>query len=221
MTQSRNIIGLKQIMIEIDFHQLPKRERAACINSVTGFKSANLIATVDENKKTNLAIFSSCVHLGSDPALIGFVQRPASVQRHTYENILATEVATLNQVHDGMYIQAHHTAARYPRHISEFTAAGLNHEYLDGFTAPFVKQSRLKLALRFVEDIDIEFNHTVLMVMLVEKIYCSDNVITQDGHIDIQQLSPVVISGLDSYHSVSPLERLPYAKPRPELVESN
>lgn len=200
-------------MNAIDFKSLAQRQRAACINSVTGFKSANLIATVDDSKQTNLAIFSSCVHLGSDPALIGFIQRPASVQRHTYENILSTKVATLNQVHEGIYKQAHHTAARYPREISEFAASHLTEEWHDDFAAPFVAESRFKMSLEFVEEVPISANNTVMIVMSIKQIFTDKAIVQADGYLDIQQLSPVVISGLDRYHRVSFLERLPYAKP--------
>ena len=68
------------------------RKRAAFINSLTGFKSASLIGTIDNNKKTNLSIFSSVFHLGSNPALVGFINRPDSVERHTLENILQTNL---------------------------------------------------------------------------------------------------------------------------------
>ena len=50
--------------------------RLKIINSVTGIKPANLIGTIGNNGITNLAIFSSVVHLGSRPALLGFISRP-------------------------------------------------------------------------------------------------------------------------------------------------
>jgi len=39
--------------------------RVAFINSLPGFKSANLLGTVDNNGQTNLSIVSSCIHIGS------------------------------------------------------------------------------------------------------------------------------------------------------------
>ena len=69
---------------------MDKKYRASLINSLSGFKSVSLIGTINKNKKENLAIFSSVVHIGSYPALIGFIQRPHSVERHTLENILET-----------------------------------------------------------------------------------------------------------------------------------
>ena len=55
---------------EEDILQMPKVKRLNIINSITGIKPANLISTIDERNRHNLAIFSSVVHLGSNPALI-------------------------------------------------------------------------------------------------------------------------------------------------------
>ena len=55
---------------------LEKVKRLNIINSITGIKPANLIGSIDDNNEnTNLAIFSSVVHLGSHPALLGFIPR--------------------------------------------------------------------------------------------------------------------------------------------------
>ena len=66
-------------MVKFDFDKikgLEKIYRLNLINSCTGYKSANLIGSIDKEGNTNLAIFSSITHLGSDPAMIGFVLRP-------------------------------------------------------------------------------------------------------------------------------------------------
>ena len=47
--------------------------RANFINSLTGFKSVNLIGTVNTTGQANLGIFSSIVHIGSNPPLLGYV----------------------------------------------------------------------------------------------------------------------------------------------------
>ncbi|MEM8846156.1 MAG: hypothetical protein AAGD17_03545 [Bacteroidota bacterium] len=67
---------------------LPSRERANFINTISGFKSANLIGSKSKEGISNLAIFNSVIHLGSNPALLGFVLRPITVERHTYENAM-------------------------------------------------------------------------------------------------------------------------------------
>ena len=54
---------------------LPKVPRLNLINSVTGYKSANLIGTCSSEGYLNLAIFSSITHLESNPPFLGFMVR--------------------------------------------------------------------------------------------------------------------------------------------------
>src|SRR5215203_6237250 len=117
--------------------------RANLINSLTGFKSVNLIGTINQNGKTNLGVFSSIVHIGSNPALIGYINRPRSAAPHTLANIEASGVYTMNHIHPDFISQAHQTSAKYPDTVSEFDAVGLTPQFLDGFVAPFVEQSQI------------------------------------------------------------------------------
>jgi len=186
--------------------------RANLINSLSGFKSANLIGTINNDGQTNLAIFSSVVHLGASPALIGFITRPHTVARHTLENIKQTKQYTINQVSEDFYTSAHHTAARFSREESEFTQSHLSEQYITGYQAPFVKQSQLKYMLTLQEIIPIEVNGTQLVIGKVTDLLCESTAIQSDGYIDIETLNSVSISGLDSYHTTQRLSRLTYAK---------
>ena len=67
--------------------QMERSFRVNRLNSVSGYKPANLIGTLESDGVENLAIFSSVVHLGSDPALLGFIQRTIGEQSHTYKKI--------------------------------------------------------------------------------------------------------------------------------------
>ena len=114
---------------------LEKHTRTHLINSLSGYKSANLIGTQDLQGNTNLSIVSSVIHLGAHPPLVGMIMRPHSVPRHTFENILQSGVYTINQVNKSIYKQAHQTSARYDKEESEFDATGLTPQYFDDFTA--------------------------------------------------------------------------------------
>lgn len=57
------------------------------INSLSGFKNVNIIATINKAGITSVAITSSVVNLGASTALVGFIMRPNTVERHTLENI--------------------------------------------------------------------------------------------------------------------------------------
>lgn len=66
--------------------KMEKIDRLNLINSCTGYKSVNLIDTKSVDGKPNAAIFKSITHLGSEPALIGFIMHPTTVPRVTYKN---------------------------------------------------------------------------------------------------------------------------------------
>ena len=67
--------------------ELNNRYRNNLINCISGYKSANLIGTISKTGITNLAVFNSIVHLGSNPALLGFILRPTTVPRHSFSNM--------------------------------------------------------------------------------------------------------------------------------------
>jgi flavin reductase (DIM6/NTAB) family NADH-FMN oxidoreductase RutF len=197
----------------VELQQIEQRKRAMLINSIGGYKFISLIGTVDDNKNTNLAIFSSLFHLGANPALIGFIVRPDSVDRHTLSNILATNIYTINHINENIYKQAHQTSARYEKEISEFDATGLTTEYKNDFVAPFVKESNIQMGVVFKERIDLKVNGTILIIGEITQLYYPSDCICEDGFIDIEKANTLTCSGLDSYHSTKRLARLSYAKP--------
>jgi flavin reductase (DIM6/NTAB) family NADH-FMN oxidoreductase RutF len=186
--------------------------RARLINSLSGFKSANLVGTINEKGVSNLSIVSSVFHIGADPALVGMIIRPHSVPRHTFENILQTKHYTINHVSRDFWQQAHQTSARYAQNISEFSAVGLHEEYLAPCLAPFVQQSKLKYALELREVIHLAINGTELVLGEVTDIVLDQQALRKDGYIDIESIQTVSLTGLDSYHTSQRLGRLTYAK---------
>lgn len=195
-----------------DLIQMEQRKRAHLINSVGGFKSVCLIGSVDLVGQTNLAIFSSIVHIGANPPLISFIMRPDSVERHTLANILETGSYTINHLNASIYKQAHQTSARYPKEIAEFDATGLSTEYKANCNAPFVKESNVQLELEFKQRIDLTINNTIMIIGEIKNIYFPYDCMQEDGFLDIEKAGTITCSGLDSYHLSKSLARLPYAK---------
>lgn len=192
---------------------LEKRYRAQLINSLSGVKSANLIGTKNKENQTNLSIVSSVVHLGSEPALFGFIQRPTNVERHTFENIVDTGCYTLNHVNETIYRQAHQTSAKYLREESEFEETGLTPEYRKDFFAPFVSESHIKLAMILEQIIDIKLNGTKLVIGSLQHIIIPKTAIKSDGYVHLPEVNTVGVTGLDAYSKLETLSRLSYAKP--------
>lgn len=198
--------------------QMDLRKRVQFINSLGGFKSVCLIGTQNKNNQSNLAIFSSLIHIGSHPPLFGIISRPAAYERHTLENILETGFYTINHINEDIYKQAHQTSARYDKDISEFDVTGLNREYKNNFFAPFVAESNIQLAVEFKEKTDLQINNTVLIIGEVKAVYFPENCQSEDGFLDLEKANTLTCSGLDSYHKTVKIDRLSYAKPDKELI---
>jgi flavin reductase (DIM6/NTAB) family NADH-FMN oxidoreductase RutF len=202
-----------KLITRSDMESMDKIQRLNLVNSVSGFKAANLIGTRSANGSGNLAIISSVIHLSSSPPVLGFMQRPTTVPRHTYLNIMETGTFTVNHVHEKFMDRAHYTSAKFEKDESEFLICNLGEQYLDGFPAPFVKESRLKLGVKYLETYEIKESNTLFLVGSIEKLYLPEDIIQSDGQLDLNALGTVAISGLNNYHAAKQIASFPYARP--------
>ena len=186
--------------------------RTNFINTLSGFKSISLIGTINKVGQANLAIFSNLVHIGADPALIGFINRPTEAAPHTLANIQATEFYTVNHVHQDIYTKAHQTSAKYPEHISEFEAVGLTPLFRPGISAPFVEESKVQYVLKLEEVIPIKLNGTFLVVGSLQQAFIPAEIMDEDGYLSIEKANSLCSLGINGYYETKLLEKLPYAK---------
>ena len=182
------------------------------INSISGYKSANLVGTSDSLKQNNLAIVSSVVHIGSDPALLGFFVK-AFGERHTLSNILETQVFTINHINKDITFQAHYTSAEFPKSVSEFEQCKLTPQFIEQFDAPFVAESRVKIGLTLADKIDIKLSGTTLIIGHVAHILLeNEDYFDPSTGIDLNNAGTICISGLDSYHDVQKFASYEFAQ---------
>ncbi len=196
-----------------DIAAMDTRPRAALVNCLSGFKSANLVGTADVEGRTNLAIMSSAVHLGSNPPLLALVVRPGGDERHTLKNILDTGCYSLNHVHTDMIEAAHQTAACYPPESSEFEKTGLTPHWEEGFGAPMVREARVRLGLQLREHTHLTINGTHLVIGEVVLAELPSASLRADGSLDLVAADSVALTGLDTYHTCIDSKRMAYAKP--------
>lgn len=207
------------ILSATDITAMEQRYRTTFINSISGFKSLQMVGTISPSGETNIALFNSIFHIGANPPLIGMICRPDGDQHSTFSNIENTDFYTLNNVKNDWYKKAHQTSARYSLNQSEFEACGFTEQFLPNFNAPFVQQASVKLGLQLKEINTIKFNGARIIIGEVKHIILDDGLVATDGFVDLEKAQTVTVAGLDAYYSTKKLARLKYAKPENQIEE--
>ncbi len=197
-----------------DIDNLEKIFKINLINSCSGFKSANLLGSISDEGVSNVAVFSSVIHLGSNPPTLGFILRPTTVPRDTYKNIKESGVFTINHIYEEIIEDAHHTSAKYPESVSEFDITNLEEEYKGAFKAPFVKGSPVQMSMKFIEEIPVPSNNVILIVAQIEELYIQDALLQSDGLINLSIGKVATINGLDTYAIPTFKKQLSYQRPK-------
>jgi flavin reductase (DIM6/NTAB) family NADH-FMN oxidoreductase RutF len=194
--------------------QMDQRYRTTMINSLAGFRQAVLVGTQSVEGVNNLAIFNSLIHLGANPALFGLVCRPNTVQRDTLQNIMETNVYTLNFIPSDLYKLAHQTSARYDSNVSEFEVTGLIPKFHAFCKAPLVEEAVVKIYMKLESLVPIAINNTELIIGSIQNIELKEGILGVDGYIDLASEKTLIAQGLDAYFEAKSVGRLPYAKPK-------
>ena len=193
--------------------------RGNFINTLSGFKSVSLIGTCNEQGQANLAIFSNIVHIGADPALIGFINRPLAAAPHTLSNIKNTKQYTINHIQENFIKQAHQTSAKYDATQDEFEETWLTPIFKADCTAPFVEESHIQYALELVEIVPIKHNNTFLVIGAIQNVYLPEEIVNKDGFINIEKAGSISSLGIDGYYKCLPIARYEYAKVKEKTKE--
>lgn len=196
-----------------DILALDSMYRRHFMNTLPGPRGVHLLGTKGHRGIENLGVFSSIVHLGASPPLLGFIMRPLTVPRQTYHHIKATGYFTLNTLGPDFLEQAHQTSANYALQDSEFAATGLTPFYSDHCPAPYVAESPIKIGLQWQEEHPIQANGTLFVVGAVQEVILPDGVVAASGHLLHEALNTLAVAGLDTYYQVHQEKRLGYARP--------
>jgi flavin reductase (DIM6/NTAB) family NADH-FMN oxidoreductase RutF len=150
---------------------------------------------------------------------MGFIMRPTTVKRDTYENIISTKEFSINHVNSDIVAAAHQTSARFE--ISEFEACKLNPEYSSIVKAPYVQEASIQIGLKLAEIIPIQSNDTKLIIGEILEIRIKDaNCLETDFSLNLEASQSIGVNGLDTYYSLQKVAKFKYAKPNlaPEII---
>ncbi len=200
------------LLRKTDIHNLERKYRLNLINSITGIKPANLVGTTSLEGRDNLAIFSSLVHLGSNPAQLGLVMRPQThVKKDTYTNITNTGYYTINHITESFTKKAHYTSAKLEHESSEFDVMHIKREHINGFKAPFVASSPIKIGMSHLETLKLP-NGCLFIVGEIVLIQYPDEVVNHLGQVKLDLYKGVGIGGLNNYYQLKKIASYPYVR---------
>ena len=186
-----------------DFKSLDRHYRANLINSIIGIKQASLIGTYSKSSVSNLALFSSAVHLGSNPPLVAIFSRPAgSSPKQTMENIILQKYYTINHVNESIVSRAHSCSFNFPANISEFDACKLTEEKVNGFNAPFVKECSISLGICYRRHFPLEENGVFMIIGRIEALFVNDEIVQDNGEVDLSSSHSVGVAGNNTYYKL-------------------
>lgn len=189
-----------------DLEAADRAWRINFINCLIGAKNLHVLITRNSNGTYNAAIFNSGIHVGSSPPYIGFLLRPTTVPRHTYENLRQYPYATLNAVTEAFRQRAHATHAKLPYGESELEHFALSPQWIAGEDLPYIEESPLMARLRWVEEHLLTVNQTRFLIFAVESVHIAVEP-DQDGFFRMDKLGLVAGSGCDAYWRVEYLGR--------------
>ena len=194
-----------------DIKELDSHFRANLINSSVGIKQASLIGTINNKQQANLALFSSAVHLGSNPPLIAIFSRPSTLTpKQTLNNIISQIHYTINHVNDTIIDRSHSCSFKFSDGESEFEKCQLKEKFLPGFNAPFVAESNVSLAMKYLRHFPIDENGVIMVIGKLDQIYVKNNFIQKNGEINFSASQSVGVAGNNTYYSMNKLKTLEY-----------
>ena len=193
------------------FDELDIRYRSNLFNSIVGIKQASIVGTINSNDLTNLAIFSSTVHLGSNPALIGLFTRPMTAPpKQTLNNIISENSFTINHVNKKILSRSHSTAFKFTANESEFTECGLKEKFINNFRAPFVKESHASIGVDYIRHFDIKENGVTMVIGKLSHIIIDEENIQENGEVDMMSLDSIGVAGNSTYYELQKHKTLDY-----------
>ncbi len=68
------------------------------------------------------------------------------------------------------------------------------------------------MGIKYVQEIPIEINKTLLVIGEIEHLLFPDEILSAEGYLDLAAVDDVCISGLNTYYSTSKIKTLPYAR---------
>ena len=177
------------------------------------------VSTIDAAGNPNLSPFSYFNVVSTRPPMLIFAPvrnvRNAQ-QKDTYENIMEIRECVVNIVNFALAEKMNITSGSYHRNINEFTEAGLEAIPSDIVLPPRVKESPIAFECKVSQIIELGDSGGAGSLILCEilKIHVDENIINEQGKVDILKLDAIGRLGGNQYIRI--LEESVFEMVRPE-----
>lgn len=193
-----------------EIKSLDRAYRRDFINRITGAKLAWILGSFHPEFGENLALFSSIVHVGANPPLVGIVFRPSMGKLHSLRNINETKLFSLNSLPLKFRKEIHSSSANGSEELDDFDSIGLQREIDSSHPIPLVKEASIRMLLEPVELAPIRTNSNHFLVSEIKKVEI--NVAFLDSNELPIPEGLTYVSGLDLYCKVESIQSMPYAR---------
>lgn len=174
------------------------------------------VSTLSEEGVANIAPYSFFTVASCNPPVLSVTQvNPRdNANKDTLNNLLATKECVVNIVSHSLVEQMNQSCADYPRDVSEFDAANIQHTPSQLVSVPSVAASKVRYECKLREVITIsdEPSGGQMMLLDVVGIFLDDTVLV-NGYIDPTRLDAVGKMGGDYFSTTKDK----FALKRPQL----
>jgi hypothetical protein len=77
-----------------------------------------------------------------------------------------------------------------------------------------VKGSPVQMEMKFIEEYHIKSNNVIHIIAEIKNLYIKDDILNQDGFLDLAKAKVAAINGLDAYAIAKNNTRFNYQRPK-------
>lgn len=209
-------------MLQIIPGQIKTAELHACLLGAVAPRPICFASTMDADGNPNLSPFSFFNVFGSNPATLIFSPSRRvrdNTNKHTLENIYATNEVVINVVTYAMVQQASLTSCEYPQGVNEFEKAGFTALPSEKVKPWRVKESPVQMECRVKQVIETGQHGGAANLVICEPvlIHINEDVLNELGLIDPHKIDLVARMGGDYYCRASGPAVFEVPKPNTQL----
>lgn len=205
-------------MLSLNISDLSNAETYQILSSVIAPRPICFASTTDAIGNINLSPFSFFNMMGSNPPICVFspvLRGRDGSAKHTLDNVKEVPEVVINIVNYDMVQQTSLASTEYPKEVNEFVKAGFTPINSDKIKPPRVKEAPVQLECKVNQIIPLgnQGGAGTLVIAEVLVIHINENILDNDGKVDIFKIDQVARLGGNWYSRITKDSLFEVAKP--------